>query len=1135
MRRPILKIAVVLAILALVTTLASYVLLLTALPGQWILDAVHDRLGLTVTAESFSLGWTGRTRIQGLTVRTPLNDEEILSVSEIQLSHHALPWLALTRSLGLDAIQISDPNLRVRRDGEGRWNVQDIWNRINAGRQPDSPSNGRVSLPSIDVKNAVVHLSDANGVAATLGPLDVEGRPEKGSLWRFTLRTAPQIAVQGRVAQGYDWTHTLGFDIQAISPLLQALHGPNIAPIETAGRWEGRLVANALVGRLELDRLQCGALIAQGTVAVEAQAAGVTLRPAGFTINEPNFAGAPVRLTAGTLRADAHQVQVEGLAVTTGDVTASFDGQWENDTSSGILTGSWGTSSTPDDFRYRGTCRIAVKSPPRGRKEADLDVTAHVQAAGGTGAFTAKVRGTGNTWQNSVWQLSLGDFTWNEGEKQYDMAGAVAQVALDWPSVELTSLQLPTAQRVQAQAQLDAATTEWSARIDVNDLRAKPWTDDLLDVRFDAHGDGREVTLSQFGVTQGQRTVALAGEFSIAEHRIQTAHLSAQWPVGAPDATTKTPASGKPGRWQYEAEMSGGFRPTALQVKGTLSGVNVPLGKKLARQVDVMVRADIDQERIVLSTDPFTLLDGQWHINGQHNWSNELTQLSLLVDGLSLKSAADMAGSPLACQGRVHAELQLALPGLDLQETVALGAWRANDVEIPPFRADSAKGRMRIADGLVQFSDIHLEEGRGEATGHMQFRLDRPQHLTTNFEATSWPIRLEDQALEFRLNGTGDAQLDVVAKTIDGQGRLSGAIRWKDKEYGQMTLATRMAGRTLTVEQFQAQGLNGHIEGLARIPLDKWTQSTGRLEWNGIEPNALEADWPAAARIAGQFSGSLVARQSDQEQRPLEPIRLELQTQARDGRFGAAQLQDSHVVAYLGPRRLLIERADFHVLDGYVGGRARISPHIGKLYTNVVMDINDVNLPQLVQAIHPEAAAVVGRLTGRGTLLFSSDLRSLSGQADLTLSKSDLANNGVIRALYDTLNLNLGSKQPEGTGQIRIQLDGRRTKIPSFVYFNRGVEIRGTGQIDNLSLGAASPVTGYAFGSTRVLKGIALPGVRALDRLMSSLQSGVASVKIDGTLGKPKPAVVPLPTLSDPVRRLLWAQLRGGQQTPSEQ
>jgi hypothetical protein len=75
-------------------------------------------------------------------------------------------------------------------------------------------------------------------------------------------------------------------------------------------------------------------------------------------------------------------------------------------------------------------------------------------------------------------------------------------------------------------------------------------------------------------------------------------------------------------------------------------------------------------------------------------------------------------------------------------------------------------------------------------------------------------------------------------------------------------------------------------------------------------------------------------------------------------------------------------------------------------------------------------------------------------------------------------------------------------------------------------LGAQSPIQGYAVGSTRVLKGVRLPGVKELDRLMASLQTGVASVTVEGTLDSAKVTAVPLPAVSSALRRLLWSQLR---------
>jgi hypothetical protein len=43
---------------------------------------------------------------------------------------------------------------------------------------------------------------------------------------------------------------------------------------------------------------------------------------------------------------------------------------------------------------------------------------------------------------------------------------------------------------------------------------------------------------------------------------------------------------------------------------------------------------------------------------------------------------------------------------------------------------------------------------------------------------------------------------------------------------------------------------------------------------------------------------------------------------------------------------------------------------------------------------------------------------------------------------------------------------------------------------------------------------------------MASMQTGVASVAIDGTLSDTKVTVVPLPAVSGALRNLLWSQLR---------
>jgi hypothetical protein len=151
---------------------------------------------------------------------------------------------------------------------------------------------------------------------------------------------------------------------------------------------------------------------------------------------------------------------------------------------------------------------------------------------------------------------------------------------------------------------------------------------------------------------------------------------------------------------------------------------------------------------------------------------------------------------------------------------------------------------------------------------------------------------------------------------------------------------------------------------------------------------------------------------------------------------------------------------------------------------------------------------------------------SLSGEGRIEVSQSDIVGSRVVRTLYDTLNLRFGPQEPTGTGEVRVQFQGPAVVLSSVQYFNRGVEIRGAGEIQNVNLGTDSPIDGYAVASTRILAGIRLPAIGALDRILGAFQTDAASVRIGGTLDDTEVRVVPLPEILGPFRRLLWAQLR---------
>jgi len=335
------------------------------------------------------------------------------------------------------------------------------------------------------------------------------------------------------------------------------------------------------------------------------------------------------------------------------------------------------------------------------------------------------------------------------------------------------------------------------------------------------------------------------------------------------------------------------------------------------------------------------------------------------------------------------------------------------------------------------------------------------------------------------------------------------------------------------------------------VPLNRWNDSVAQLRWREIQWQQLERWLPPLVRLQGTMSGSLAVEPTrrdaepgpgilDQEPaaplagsqalstiHPFGPMRLVLDANIVGGRFGPAQIDLCRMTGYLDPKRLLIENARFDVLGGRLNTQARFSEHAGTYYGSIVADFNELSLDQLVHAIDPNAGKYPGRLAGRVTVLPVLERGILfSGGGRVHLTESDLADNPIIRALYNTLNLHFGPQEPTGTGQIELQLQGPAVMLSSVQYFNRGVEIRGAGRIENVNLGADSPVTGYAVASTRVLKGIKLPGLRSLDRLLDILQTSAGSVKIAGVADNVQVRAVPLPEVLGSFRRLLWAQLR---------
>jgi hypothetical protein len=1105
------------------------------LRSEWLADLIlagaSDRIGMDVTAGSLSVGWGGRTTLRDAAVAMPLTGDVALAAERIEVAHEIIPLLILGRPVNLRTVRVEKLQVNVRRYEDGRWNMQDAWTRVRAGRDPADRKKRAISLPEVVIEGAQVHITEPNGLAQTVGPVNFRAHPQGRLLWQFEMEMPETVGVRGQVVSGRDWAHEVGFSVADVEPWVRRLAGGNLAPTRVAGRWEGKVLRDSVSGTIRFDTLAVGSLAAYGGILVEAKPGQVTLTAKDLVITEPNVAGGQIRLTGGSVRMIGAQVQVEQLAAASSGLAAQVNGSWDLSRRSGEFSGSWAVTADGRGARYDGTYRAVVESPQFGRKAARVNLIAGAEASFGEVAAAIGVEGGGPDWRQSRWQISAPTLLWSHEGKEVNLAGATAEVRLDGPQIRLMDLRVPGAETTDANVVFDPNTRRWSARLAVEDLtHLSPWGLKSLDVRLTAEGDDLKACVSELRVAEGERIVTAKGRLSFRERGFQDVRLVADWPAGSA-LPEPVQAEQSIGRWHLEGDIFGRVVPLAVEMTGQVTGQNISLGKQTVSRIEVPVRIKADGEAIQMAADSVDLFGGRWQLSGRHDLAASLTQIAATADALSLESVAAVAGLALVSRGRARAQIEVAVQDFDIESAVATGSWDAEDVDIPPLQAERAHGKLRIAGGMARFDEILLERQAGQVEASVEFRLGDPQFLFVELTSKQWPARLEGNPLLLHADGKARLRVNLVKRTADGEARLSGRVLLEEQELARIRMVALVQGQTLDVEELYAETLGGTVEGRAQVRLDRWMASSAKLRWQGIQPKRLQAWAPQFERFEGVVSGSLEAEQAGPAARAPEPMQFTLNADVEDGWFGPAAVDSCRISGFLGDARLLIDEVDVRALEGQLKARARISTHAGARYGNIAADFNDLNLDQIVHLIDPEAVQHIGHLSGTAAILGSSavlakDFSLLQGEARINLTRSELGNNSVIGSLYRTLNLQFGPQQPNGTGDVTVRLEGPALVIPAFTYFNRGVEIRGAGRIADLNRGVESPVDGFAVGSTRVLKGINLPGVGSLDRLLATFQSGAASVSIGGTLAQAEVKVVPLPVVLDPFRRLLWAQLR---------
>ncbi len=476
MLRWTIRVLLVFAVLIVVAAVIVHFVLQSTWLGDMILVRAGEAIGMEVASESLDIGWDGSTIIRDAVVKMPLTGEVVLSADRIEVKHEVIPLLILGRPVRVRLVQVDRPQVNLHHDESGRWNVQDVWTRLRASLDSFREQNGRrrgvPALPQIVIQDAVLHITEPNAVAQTVGPLGFRARPQGQLLWLFDLELPEVLGVEGRLVPGSDWAHQVGFTVGEVEPLVQRLLGRELSPIHVTGRWEGKVLADGVNGTLRLDKVAIGPVAAHGEVLVQTRAGRITISPRDLVLLDPNAAQREVRLAGGSVHVAGNQIEVQRLAVVSGPLTTRLTGAWDWSARVGEFSGSLAAASQEPPTQYNGTFTVSVKSPEFGRKAARASVSAQADGPLGQWRLAAEVEASGAEWRQSQWLVSLPMMHWSREGRQVDLAGASAEVRLAWPEVRLTSLRCRERRPRFTTAKFDADTVAgwpaWKRRTCVN-------------------------------------------------------------------------------------------------------------------------------------------------------------------------------------------------------------------------------------------------------------------------------------------------------------------------------------------------------------------------------------------------------------------------------------------------------------------------------------------------------------------------------------------------------------------------------------------------------------------------------------------------------------------------------------------
>lgn len=1132
---------ILLAVVALIILLviAAQIVFLTDLPRNLVVNAVQKQLGLRLSAKSLSTGFFGHTTLNDVTLTLPLADKAFLSAAVLKLRHTWLPLLLVGKSLTIDEISIEDPRLSVLQDPRGSWNLEEVAQllaRAGGGNQQSQENQEIPVLPELHVSDATLVVTDNQHRSTTVSHLNVTGTPDGPLVWEYHATVPDHLDLTGKVAPGGVWAHQVNLVLHNIQEWTSPWVASWPASAQVQGRWTGEIDAGNLAGRLDLEKAEYSSLSVTGPLELNSTGDQASLRPDGLFISDSAAHAADVRLVGGQITINGAGVQSQNLGLEFAGGRASLDGKYTFADGSASVHAAWRDVALPSSVLQSGDLQLQyaadLGSP---RFQATLQSNGSVKS----GQWNALIAldGAGNTLKTLSLSLVAQKFRFDTSNHQsVDLSGLRADVGSYPDGLLLRNLSIGNVHPLAGQGGYSIAQhTAWLS-LDGRDWAIPGAAPDTIDADLDIWTNPDRIHLKQLYLRGGLLSAYLNGDYVYNLPKPVKAHLylSENQPIASLD---NTPQPFR-GTLQGSIDLNGTIAPLDLALTGAASGSDVHIGQRPLGDLKLVLAGFLRDNQISIGAHDVQLLGGAWTVDGQWPVHNSLFRIdNLSVKHLSLPLAADTHNIAGTLDGKWSIDVQRLSPdGIVIDgsaaihnlvignphETAAAQYFTFDQIQIPG---------IRLENGIVNIRPIILIRRIGAATGRahaaLTTTLEHPQRLSIDLDAKSWPILAADSPVNCLIGAKGHFDVDLAAESALGHVDLSADASWKSHSIAQIATSIEVHRRQFEARNIQIKSLGGGAIGDANVDIDHPYETRVGLYWKDINLAALDAFSPDLASASGKLAGSLEIQPATTP-RPLEPQAIDLHIVSNGVKFRNIKIGDLKLAAYLGPRRLVLDDVPSHPSELAIAGGSihfwgRVSKHKGDIYQALLqMNLDSLDLDAIVPA-----SAKTNRTPGilGGQITFVGDPRQPNfafGQGTLTIEKSDLAGTGPIAILYNLMHILHNPNKPTGEGAIDFTLQNQNADVSAMRYYDKGSEIRISGQIADLLHLPHSPVNLIGVGSARPLRSIDIPGISDIDTVLGAIQHDAVSVKITGFLDKPKTTPILFGDITREMKNLLF-------------